>query len=512
MNCSQSRIPEPAGAGLPDELLARLSSHVAAQMGLHFPPAKWQTLKNAFSSAAGELGFRDPEGCANWFMSAPLSKELVEAMAGYLTIGETYFLREKRSFEILAEEIIPEITRTRRPGEQRLRIWSAGCSSGEEAYSLAITLHRMNHLLHGWNISILATDINPQALRKAVEGIYTEWSFRDPPVWLKENYFKKSVDGRLRLIAPIRKMVTFAYLNLIEDPYPSLPSDTNAMDVIFCRNVLMYFTPELARKVVERFHRSLVDGGWLIVSPCEVSQLLSPLFKAVNFRDAIYYQKQPPGARQPEHRGPEPNTRLAPSPPAVPEARRAPPMAVRPQSVPPVVRPALPLEQSCYEEALALYERGLYPQAEHKLSALLRPDGVNVPATVLLCRIRANQGQLADALLLLDQALATDKLNPGLHYLRAMILQEQGADHEAGNSLKRALYLDQNLVVAHLALANLARKGGRLKEYRTYLETALTILGSCPADEILPEAEGMTAGRLMNIIGSMETRGERDGS
>src|SRR5487761_2487752 len=102
MNGSQSRIPEPPGAGLPDELLARLSSHVAAHMGLHFPPAKWQILKNAFTSAAVELGFQDPAGCANWFMTAPLSKELVESMAGYLTIGETYFLRENRSFEILA--------------------------------------------------------------------------------------------------------------------------------------------------------------------------------------------------------------------------------------------------------------------------------------------------------------------------------------------------------------------------------------------------------------------------
>ena len=511
MNCSHSRIPAPPGAGLPDELLARLSSHVAAHMGLHFPPAKWQALKNAFSSAAGKLGFQDPEGCANWFMNAPLSKELVESMAGYLTIGETYFLREHRSFEILAEEIIPEIIRTRRAGERRLRIWSAGCSSGEEPYSLAITLHRMNHILQGWNISILATDINPQALRKAVEGIYTEWSFRNSPVWLKENYFRKSVDNRLRLIAPIRKMVDFAYLNLIEDRYPSLPSDTNAMDVIFCRNVLMYFTPELARRVVERFHRSLVDGGWLIVSPCEASQLLPPMFKAVNFRDAIYYRKQTPGARQPENKGPEPSVRLTPTPLPVPKPHRALPVPVRPQPLPPVALPAMPLEQSCYEEALALYELGLYPEAEQKLAALLRPDHVNVQAAVLLCRILANQGQLAEALLLLEQALATDKLNPGLHYLRAMILQEQGADHEAGNSLKRALYLDQNLVIAHVALANLARKGGRLKEYRTYLETALAILGGCPADEILPESEGMTAGRLMNIIGSMDQRGDRDG-
>ena len=97
------------GGGMSDALLARLSSHVAAHMGLHFPPAKWQTLEKAFSSAAKELCFQDTEECADWFITTPLSKELVESMAGFLTIGETYFLRENRSFEILTEEIIPEI-------------------------------------------------------------------------------------------------------------------------------------------------------------------------------------------------------------------------------------------------------------------------------------------------------------------------------------------------------------------------------------------------------------------
>jgi chemotaxis protein methyltransferase CheR len=185
---NRNRTPGPGG-GMSDALLARLSSHVAAHMGLHFPRAKWQTLENAFSSAARELGFQDPRECATWFITTPLNQELVESIAGFLTIGETYFLREKRSFEILAQEIIPEIIRRRRGGEQRLRIWSAGCATGEEPYSIAIVLHGMHDSLRDWDISILATDINPKALRRAKEGVYTQWSFRTAPPWLKENYF-----------------------------------------------------------------------------------------------------------------------------------------------------------------------------------------------------------------------------------------------------------------------------------------------------------------------------------
>jgi chemotaxis protein methyltransferase CheR len=432
-------------------------------------------------------------------------------MAGCLTIGETYFFRENRSFEILAEEIIPEIILKRRGGEQRLRIWSAGSSTGEEPYSMAILLHRMNNVLKEWNISILATDINPKALRKAVEGVYTEWSFRNPPSWLKENYFRKSVDGLLKLISPIKKMVNFSYLNLVEDCYPSLSSDTNAMDVIFCRNVLMYFTPELAGKVVERFHRSLVDGGWLVVSPCEASQVSYPQFKAVSFPGAVFYQKQAPGIELRGNKNPEPKVRF--TTPLIPLFQ---PLPSKPTSAPlkplPAILPPVPLEQTDFKEALALYNKGLYPEAETMLAPLLPPNHENVKANVLLCRIRANQGKLAEALTLLEQAITADKLNPGLHYLRAMILQEQGSDNEASISLKRALYLDRNLVIAHVALANLALRLGKHKEYRKYLENALSILGGYQPDEILPESEGMTAGRLMKIIGAMDVMGGRNES
>lgn len=508
MNGNQTRIPAPMG-GMSDALLARLSSHVATHMGLHFPRARWQTLEHAFRSAARELGFQDPQACATWFLTTPLNKELVESMAGFLTIGETYFLRESRGFEILTQEIIPEIIRMRGGGEQRLRIWSAGCATGEEPYSIAILLHRMGDTLRDWDISILATDINPKALRKAKEGVYTEWSFRTPPPWLKENYFSRCGDGRLKMISPIKEMVSFSYLNLVEDVYPSLLSETFAMDVIFCRNVLMYFTAERAKKVVERLHRSLVEGGWLIVSPCESSPVHFPQFKAVNFGEATFFRKQSPGTEPRNTRGSEPEVRTTPS-----QRPRLQPLPSKPTSAPltplAAVRPPIPPDQTDYREAVALYDRGLYPEAEKKLAALLSHDQENVKATVLLCRIRANQGRLAEARMLLEKAMAADKLNPGLHYLRAMILQELGADSEAGASLKRALYLDQNLVLAHIALANLALRAGRLKQYRKYLENALSILGSYQPDEILPESEGMTAGRLKQIIGSMEVMGERD--
>ncbi|OGR07380.1 MAG: hypothetical protein A2511_07800 [Deltaproteobacteria bacterium RIFOXYD12_FULL_50_9] len=479
MNSSQTRIPDHVGGGMSDALLARLSSHVASHMGLHFPLTKWPALEKAFNSAAGELGFDNPEECANWFITTPITQELVESMAGYLTIGETYFLRENRSFEIFTAEIIPEIIRKRCGDKQRLRIWSAGCATGEEPYSMAILLDKMNNALKEWNIFILATDINPKALRKATDGIYTEWSFRNTPSWLKENYFRKSADGRLQLISQIKKMVDFSYLNLVEDFYPSLPSGTNAMDVIFCRNVLMYFTPEFARKVVECFYRSLVDEGWLIVSPCEASQVLFSQFKAVSFQDAVLYRKEGNGERGKGTKAESGNRRIG---------ERG---------------------KSRIGETVKLRNG----ETEQKEAVSPIPPFSDSPLqSVPLCRTLANQGKLAEALMLLEQVIAADKLNPGLHYLQAMILQEQGADSEAKAALKRVLYLDQKFVLAHVALATLALRQGIRKDFQRYLENAFSLLGGYQADEILPESEGMTAGRLMKIIGAMDVMGDRDES
>ena len=120
--------------------------------------------------------------------------------------------------------------------------------------------------LDDWRITLLATDINPRFLDRAAIGIYGEWSFRATPLIMREQYFTRTAEGRFKIDPRIRKQVTFAYLNLAEDVYPSLLNNTNAMDIIFCRNVLMYFSPKNAEKVICNFHRCLVEGGCLIIS------------------------------------------------------------------------------------------------------------------------------------------------------------------------------------------------------------------------------------------------------
>jgi len=486
--------------GLSDQVLLRLSESVANQTGLHFPRERWNDLERGIRSAALKFGFPSAEPCAKWLLSAPLTKKGIEILAGELTVGETYFFREKRSFEILSDSILPEMARIRRGAELRLRIWSAGCCTGEEPYSIAILLDRTLPDLQQWNVTILGTDVNPLFLQKASEGVYSEWSFRDSPPWLKKNYFNQVGERHFEIAPRIKQRVTFAYLNLAEDVYPSLTNNTNAMDLIFCRNVLMYFTAEKTKRVVQNFHRSLVDKGWLLVSATEASSELFSPFCPVYFEGASLYRKGGSPSSIPTMESPVPlddEAVIVSAPSAFDFMAASGPSVPLPQ--PSVGLPAERAKPTPYEEALALFERGDYAEAAGKLrsdSAL--SQAAEGPA--LLARICANLGELAEARSWAEKALGTDKLNAGLHYLRASILQEQGEAGEASAALKRALYIDPNFVLAHFALGNFALRQENFTEANKHFTNVLGLLADYQSDDVLPQSDGLVVERLRDMV------------
>lgn len=494
--------PEP----MPETLQLQISDYIAERIGLHFPRARWIDLQRGLASAMSELGFSDLRTGAEWLLSTPLSKTELDVLASHLTIGETYFFREKRTFEVLRGRILPQLIHARRNNDRRLRIWSAGCCTGEEPYSLAIVLHELIPDLADWHITILATDINVGFLKKAMAGAYREWAFRETPGWIKARYFKRDADGSYAILPEIKRLVTFVQLNLVEDAFPSLVIETNAMDLIFCRNVLMYFSPAQTRKVVSNLHRALVDEGWLIVSPSETSQALFKEFVTVNFPGAILYRRFDTRFR--EHTT-SPTTTLEdfvtclsnghdfvalPEPVscAVPE-----PSALSPTYEPVPVNP----ESGCYEDALSFYQQGQYENAVQVLLALaktrLAPDA---KIFSLLARALADQGKLTDALLWCDRWIETHKLDPLAHYLRAIVLQELGDSEQARRSLQKSIYLSPGFVPAHFASGNLARAVGKPAAARKHFATALSLLRNYKTNEVVPESDGLTAGRLAEII------------
>lgn len=481
--------------------LSMLSSFVADQMGLLFPRERWSDLEKGMASAAPHFGFSNTLECIRWLMSAPLTRPQVETLAGFLTVGESYFFRDPRIFKIAESEILPELTNARRGRDQRLRIWSAGCSSGEEAYSIAILLHRIIPDIKQWNVSILATDINPAALHRGIAAVYGKWSFRGTPSWFKTLYFTQVEEGRFRVAEQIRRMVSFEYLNLAADSYPSLFSKTNAMDLIFCRNVLMYFSRDMVRTVTDKLHRSLVDNGWLIVGPVESWQGSYQSFEAVTFDVTTCYRKRG-GEPQPQQgpvsgqAGREPGTTKLEVTAGEPEENSAMKFAHPLRSADQVA----PAVHSPYDAAVEYYRQGLYPQAVAILSELSAREPIPAEAWHMLVKSHANLGELAKALQLCEEAVNKNKLDPALHHLRADILQEQGLIEEARASLERAIYLDPKLVLAHFALGNLTLWSGKPDKARKHFENAALLLDGFAPGATLPNSEGMTAGRLREII------------
>jgi len=492
---------------VPEAQWSRLSEVIAETMGLHFPSARWADLQRGLEGAARELGFEDTAACVGELLSAPPTAAQIEVLASHLTVGETYFFREKKIFDVLAAGILPELVRSRRGREQRLRIWSAACCTGEEPYSLAMLLHQAIPDLADWHVTILATDINARFLRTAAAGSYGEWSFRDAPAGIKERYFWRAGDGRYAILPEIGKLVKFAHLNLVEDVYPSLATDTNAMDVIFCRNALMYFTPSHARKVIRNLHHALVEGGLLVVSPSEASHALFPQFLAVNFPGVILYQKRDAKLRTEQRWTPAPlgetaefaapaiETTLPWVPVAVPIERAPDPPPEEPTRVETTPTPGAMAE--------TLYQQGRYAEAADILRAAIDQHASEPAAFSLLARALANQGDLAEALVWCERWITADKLDPAAHYLRAVVLLEEGAPEQARASLQRALYLQPDFVLAHFGLGNLARGRGKRDESQRHFANALHLLGRYQRNDLLPESEGLTAGRLTETITAM---------
>lgn len=494
--------------------LSRLSRFLTDQLGLWFPRERFADLRRGLFHAAQELDFTDSEGFIDWLLSSSLSRRQIDVLASQFTTGETHFFRDRNTFRVMETQIIPGLLHRARASHRHLRFWSAGCASGEEAYSIAILLHKLIPDLADWNITILASDINPVLLKKAENGVYGEWSFRETPNWVKEQYFVREQGSHYRIVPLIKKMVSFSYLNLAEDSYPSLSSNTNAMNVIFCRNVLMYFEPGRARSAIRKFYRSLVDGGFLLVSPCDASYEVFRPFAMLPYDGAIIYRKDRDRAATADHplrREPAyiPESHSIDSPVSASTSPSNIDPAFPPQGAEPdFPAPSLPEERTypapendAYNRAQGLYEQGLYPEAAAILTGSASENS-DSRAMMLLARALANQGKLAEAGQWCEKAVALDKINPDLHYLLAIICHELGRTDPAIVSLKRALYLDPDFVLAHFTLANINRNAGHIKESNRYFRNALDLMETMAPDQAVPGSDGLTAGRLKEIIKS----------
>src|SRR5262249_37544430 len=269
-----------------DELYVRFRDLMLSRAGLHYPERKRADLLHGLSLALNAGGYSN---LAALYADAISNGHAWDLILAHLTIGETYFFRNGPQFDALRQHILPDIIQ-RRAATRGLRIWSAGCATGEEPYSLAMTVGGLLRDDPLWHISILATDINPRFLDRAREALYSDWSFRETPDDMRARFWIKEA-SRWRLRPEIRGLVSFARLNLAEPCYPSLINGTTAFDLLACRNVTIYFAAAPTRQVVERFFGALAPGGWLIVGHSEPQASVYHQFEAHNFPNTVVYRK-----------------------------------------------------------------------------------------------------------------------------------------------------------------------------------------------------------------------------
>jgi len=203
-----------------------------------------------------------------------------------LTTNETYFFREANQLKTFSEEIVPEVIE-RKKERRTLRIWSAGCSTGEEPYTLAMIAleHRE---LQGWNIEIFASDISQRVLQTARKGVYGKSSFRSTEQYYEGRYFHRTDSSRSQIDDSVKKLVSFGHLNLLQ---PEQWTILAHFDIIFCRNVMIYFNLESKKKMVENFHQKLEEGGFLLLGHAESLMNISTSFSLRHFRHDMVYQK-----------------------------------------------------------------------------------------------------------------------------------------------------------------------------------------------------------------------------
>ncbi|MCP4213390.1 MAG: tetratricopeptide repeat protein [bacterium] len=502
----------------PGNQMAAFNDFLTTQTGLHFSKDRWGELEKAMNRSAGEAGYESGAAYMEQLLSGRISGEHIGKLAECLTVGETYFFRDPEAFKTLEFDLLPQcIRRCRERGHRTFTVWSAACSTGEEPYSIAIVMDKLKKTLKGLQPFILGTDINRESLEKARAGIYGNWSFRGFPQWMKSLYFKHAEADRFVVQPLIKETVTFEYHNLASADRPVALSVNRGVDIIFCRNALMYMAPRVVRRVLLMMYRLLEKDGLLVIGPTDVFKFPADLEFHQESADPPIFRKGGNGCPTKMH---IPSPVL--EPPVFPEPKEMHPYTFSPE--PKEIRsPRVSLESTPGEpvktdgkyknsrrEALKLFREGKYRQAIEKLkgipAGLDEPDNQGGKAEIyeLLARSFANLGEPEDALKWCRSAVDMDTLNVEYRYLLAMIQLEQGNSADAVKSLKQVLYLEPGHIPANFMLGHLAVRSHDYPGGRRLLDNTLELLASLPDDAPVPGMEEeITTGGLRDIINTI---------
>jgi chemotaxis protein methyltransferase CheR len=451
-----------------DPPLGDVMEFIQTRTGLVFPPNRQRAAEASVRKAMQAAAIDDPR---QFLGRLDADAGILETLIAALTVSETYFFREPQQFEFIRLQILPELQRARGPGAG-LRFWSAGCASGEEAYSLAILLEQEQLAQRA---SILATDICAAVLTTARNASYNSWSFRGNNTEAMAPYFDRR-GGRFLLRDRLRQRVTFRPLNLAAANYPSFATGTLNVDLILCRNVLIYFDQDTVARVARGLFAALAQGGWLITGPSDPPLWDYAPFETKVTEAGVLYRR----------------SLKAVSPFCLGE------LASSLDRISPHAEHDAPLAATAFAELVP-------QQAPGQARSPDRSDGGSPPSPqpphdiaryVATIRALADAGELDPAAAQAAAAIQAYPLAAELHYMRAVVLTGLGQGDAATTSLRRVIYLDPSLAVAHFTLGSILWRSGAVADARRCYRNALALAAARPPRESLALSEGETAGRM----------------
>lgn len=409
---------------------------------------------------------------------------IVEHLINNITIGETYFFRDKNQMRALTETILPEIINCKKKQQNyNLRIWSAGVSSGEEIYTIAMILNEILEDNVNWKISLLGTDINTQQLKKAINGEYTEWSMRSIDEYYKNKYFKKNNNSFI-LSKKIVDMVNFSFLNLNENSYPSIFNGTNAQDIIFCRNVLIYFDATIIKNLMNKLSQCLNEGGYLILGasdPALYNETNLKLSQPTILQLTSSLKKEVPSIVQEKLFTPTVKIKAAKI--DIKQTKQEPNRIVNKHA-------EIEALLACCEWQKVIKLITLQELLESKSLFLMRAKALAL----------ANIGQLKEAVKVCEECIALFPADKYIYFTYALVQQECHHLAAAETALRKVIYLDHAFVVAHFQLGLLHLKKHNKEIGLKSLRNALKLTKNYEQNDKVPGTTNVTYGQLAEIL------------
>jgi chemotaxis protein methyltransferase CheR len=473
---------------------------IADTLGINIPAQHQDGLKKIILSRINALGLSSVN---DYYQYLVTRKKLLPTEAEWqelillLSVTESYFFRDQGQFGLLKNQILPEIIERKRRlhvanGQKpALRFWSAGCSTGEEAYSLAILLKELLFDYQAWDIRILGTDINQSALAIAQQGIYSDWSFRTIDPAIKNRYFRPHRKD-WQIDANIRQMVTFQPGNLMQS-YPDRLSGIYDLDLIVCRNVFIYFDSSAIAQIIQKFYHSLAPGGFLLTGHTELYRQKIEPFQVQSCPQSVIYKKE----------NDYPNPQLFPkvtnlNPVSLPYSNLEEKPTLLSERSAEQIKAAT--QQALWEQAQRSLTQGAYTDAIQTAKQLINLNLKHFQAYCLIAEAYANLGQYSHTIQACQQALQIEPMAIEPYYFLVQIAEEQGDINQAKSLLKRIIYLAHNPIFAYLKLGFIYEREGNIKQAQKSWHSLLEILHNLPQEQTIDFNTQQTVAELKSQV------------